>query len=420
MNDQYSVALLSTKVGSLIESGSLHREDQPMHKRRFLLAVTGGVAAYKSCELTRLLVKAGHHVEVVMSEAATHFVGAATFQALSGQPVYVDLWDSRPDNGMAHIDLSRRADAMLIAPASANVIARLANGLCDDLITTLAAARTCPLYVAPAMNRQMWENPANQRNIALLRQDGIGIFGPGHGEQACGELGDGRMLEPAALFDLLEGCEIAPVLHGRKVLLTAGPTFEPIDPVRGITNISSGKMGYALAQACRDAGADVTLITGPTALPIPHGVRAIAVQSAQAMLQAVEANLAGQAVFIAVAAVADYRIKHASEHKMKKTGQAPVLELTENPDILATVAARPDAPFCVGFAAESQNLLEFAEQKRVRKGIPLLVANLAQAAMGADDNEIVLLDAHGQHPLPRQSKRQAANAIVTHIAKLLD
>ena len=388
--------------------------------RHFLIGVAGGVAAYKTCELVRLLVKAGHSVEVAMTEAATHFVGPTTFQALSGNPVYLNQWDTRPDNGMAHIELTRRADAFLIAPATADLIARLAHGLCDDLISTLAAARTCPLIVAPAMNRQMWDNPPNQRNIARLVDDGVTVFGPGSGAQACGEVGDGRMLEAAELFDLLDGFFVPDSLAGRRVLLTAGPTYEAIDPVRGITNISSGKMGYALARACRDAGAEVTLVSGPTALPSPTGITVIPVQSAQHMLAAVEASLPGQHVFIAVAAVADYRVANTSEHKLKKQdGGPPTLTLVENPDILASVAARADAPFCVGFAAESQNLLDFAEQKRTRKRVPLLVANLAQQAMGADDNEVVLLDDAGRHSLPRQSKDDTARAIVAHLARAL-
>ncbi|RAS17596.1 phosphopantothenate-cysteine ligase /phosphopantothenoylcysteine decarboxylase [Microvirgula sp. AG722] len=388
--------------------------------RHFLIGVAGGVAAYKTCELVRLLVKAGHSVEVAMTEAATHFVGPTTFQALSGNPVYLNQWDTRPDNGMAHIELTRRADAFLIAPATADLIARLAHGLCDDLISTLAAARTCPLIVAPAMNRQMWDNPPNQRNIARLVDDGVTVFGPGSGAQACGEVGDGRMLEAAELFDLLDGFFVPDSLAGRRVLLTAGPTYEAIDPVRGITNISSGKMGYALARACRDAGAEVTLVSGPTALPSPTGITVIPVQSAQHMLSAVEASLPGQHVFISVAAVADYRVANTSEHKLKKQdGGPPALMLVENPDILASVAARADAPFCVGFAAESQNLLDFAEQKRTRKRVPLLVANLAQQAMGADDNEVVLLDDAGRHPLPRQSKDDTARAIVAHLARAL-
>jgi phosphopantothenoylcysteine decarboxylase/phosphopantothenate--cysteine ligase len=391
-----------------------------MTQKRILLGITGGIAAYKSAELTRLLVKAGHHVEVVMSEAATRFVTPATFQALSGHAVYSDIWDPRPDNAMAHIEMSRRADVFLIVPATADCIFKLAHGACDDLISTMAAARTCPLVVVPAMNRQMWENPPNLRNIAQLQADGVQVWGPAHGVQACGETGPGRMLEPEEVFDLLGGVFSAKLLAGKRVLLTAGPTYEPIDTVRGITNISSGKMGYALARACRDAGAEVTLVSGPTALTPPATVRTIAVQSAQDMYQAVLAEVGRSDVFISVAAVADYRVKNRAEHKIKKGDSLPVIELAENPDILATVAGLPAAPFCVGFAAESQNLLQFADQKRRRKKIPLLVANLAQHAMGADTNSVTLLDDSGEHPLPDMPKPDVARAIVQHLAQCLN
>ncbi|WP_147694493.1 bifunctional phosphopantothenoylcysteine decarboxylase/phosphopantothenate--cysteine ligase CoaBC [Vogesella mureinivorans] len=391
-----------------------------MTQKRILLGITGGIAAYKSAELTRLLVKAGHHVEVVMSEAATRFVTPATFQALSGHAVYSDIWDPRPDNAMAHIEMSRRADVFLIVPATANCIFKLAHGACDDLISTMAAARTCPLVVVPAMNRQMWENPPNLRNIAQLQADGVQVWGPAHGVQACGETGPGRMLEPEEVFDLLGGVFSAKLLAGKRVLLTAGPTYEPIDTVRGITNISSGKMGYALARACRDAGAEVTLVSGPTALTPPATVRTIAVQSAQDMYQAVLAEVGRSDVFISVAAVADYRVKNRAEHKIKKGDSLPVIELEENPDILATVAGLPAAPFCVGFAAESQNLLQFADQKRRRKKVPLLVANLAQHAMGADTNSVTLLDDSGEHPLPDMPKADVARAIVQHLAQCLN
>ncbi|WP_199153630.1 bifunctional phosphopantothenoylcysteine decarboxylase/phosphopantothenate--cysteine ligase CoaBC [Chromobacterium sp. ASV23] len=390
-----------------------------MTAKRILLGISGGIAAYKSAELTRLLVKAGHQVEVVMTESATRFVTPATFQALSGHTVYTDLWDPRPSNAMAHIELSRRADVFLIAPATANLLFKLAHGGCDDLISTLAAARTCPLIVAPAMNLQMWQNPPNQRNIEQLQADGVTVFGPGNGAQACGETGDGRMLEPHQIVELLHGFFADKLLAGKKVLLTAGPTYEAIDTVRGITNISSGKMGYALARACRDAGAEVTLVSGPTHLDAPMNVPRIDVQSAAEMQQAVLSEVGRSDVFISVAAVADYRVKNRSEHKIKKTAGTPAIELAENPDILATVAALPAAPFCVGFAAESQNLLEFAEAKRQRKKLPLLVANLAQQAMGADDNQVVLLDDAGQHPLPAMPKDDVAAAIVRHLAALL-
>ncbi|OHX11373.1 phosphopantothenate synthase [Chromobacterium sphagni] len=390
-----------------------------MTAKRILLGISGGIAAYKSAELTRQLIKAGHQVEVVMTESATRFVTPATFQALSGNTVYTDLWDPRPSNAMAHIELSRRADAFLIAPATANLLFKLAHGACDDLISTLAAARTCPLIVAPAMNLQMWQNPPNQRNLAQLRADGVTVFGPGNGSQACGETGDGRMLEPHEIVELLNGFFADKLLAGKKVLLTAGPTYEAIDAVRGITNISSGKMGYALARACRDAGAEVTLVSGPTGMPAPQDIRRVDVASAADMQQAVLTEVGSTNVFISVAAVADYKVKNRSEHKIKKGAVAPTIELEENPDILATVAGLPAAPFCVGFAAESQNLLEFAEAKRRRKKLPLLVANLAQQAMGADDNQVVLLDNAGQHPLPQMPKDEVARAIVRHLARLL-
>ncbi|AUH50404.1 bifunctional phosphopantothenoylcysteine decarboxylase/phosphopantothenate--cysteine ligase CoaBC [Chromobacterium sp. ATCC 53434] len=390
-----------------------------MSAKRILLGIGGGIAAYKSAELTRQLIKAGHQVEVVMTEAATRFVTPATFQALTGHTVYTDLWDPRPSNAMAHIELSRRADVFLIAPATADLLFKLAHGACDDLVSTLAAARACPLAVAPAMNLQMWQNPPNQRNIAQLEADGVAVLGPGNGFQACGETGDGRMLEPQQIVELLQGLFAAKLLAGKQVLLTAGPTYEAIDAVRGITNISSGKMGYALARACRDAGAEVTLVSGPTGFEAPLNVRRIAVQSAAEMQQAVLAEVGRSDVFISVAAVADYRVKNRSEHKIKKGAAAPVIELEENPDILATVANLPAAPFCVGFAAESQNLLEFAEAKRRRKKLPLLVANLAQQAMGADDNQVLLLDDAGQHPLPSMPKDEVAAAIVRHLAALL-
>ncbi|OHX18950.1 bifunctional phosphopantothenoylcysteine decarboxylase/phosphopantothenate--cysteine ligase CoaBC [Chromobacterium sphagni] len=390
-----------------------------MTAKRILLGISGGIAAYKSAELTRQLIKAGHQVEVVMTESATRFVTPATFQALSGNTVYTDLWDPRPSNAMAHIELSRRADAFLIAPATANLLFKLAHGACDDLISTLAAARTCPLIVAPAMNLQMWQNPPNQRNLAQLRADGVTVFGPGNGSQACGETGDGRMLEPHEIVELLNGFFADKLLAGKKVLLTAGPTYEAIDAVRGITNISSGKMGYALARACRDAGAEVTLVSGPTGMPAPQDIRRVDVASAADMQQAVLTEVGSTNVFISVAAVADYKVKNRSEHKIKKGAVVPTIELEENPDILATVAGLPAAPFCVGFAAESQNLLEFAEAKRRRKKLPLLVANLAQQAMGADDNQVVLLDNAGQHPLPQMPKDEVARAIVRHLARLL-
>ena len=389
------------------------------NSRRILLGVTGGIAAYKAAELTRLLVKTGHAVQVAMTEAATHFVGAATFQALSGQPVLTRLWDQNSGDGMAHIALSRAADVILIAPASANFIAKLAHGLADDLLSTLCLARFCPLAVAPAMNRQMWDNPATQRNLAQLRQDGIAVFDPTSGAQACGEFGMGRMQEAETLQVELEALFQTKCLNGQRVMVTAGPTYEAIDPVRGITNLSSGKMGYAVARAAWEAGAEVLLITGPTALTLPPHVRAIAVTSAQQMHDAVMREIESTTIFISVAAVADYRVAQAAPQKLKKTGEPPTLALALNPDILAQVAARSKPPFCVGFAAETEHVATHAQAKRLQKDIPLIVANRAQDVLGQDEAELILIDAQGSHPLPRANKLTLARQLVAHIATLL-
>ncbi len=389
-----------------------------MTNKHILLAITGGIAAYKSCELVRLLKKQGHTVTVAMSRAATEFVSAQTFQALSGNPVLTE--NGGAGNGMAHINATRNADAMLIAPATANTLAKIAHGIADNLITELAAARTCPLALAPAMNVQMWHNPANQRNIQQLQADGITVFPPAHGEQACGETGEGRMLEAAALADWLPDVWSPKLLAGKTVLLTAGAGYEAIDPVRGITNISSGQMGAALARACRRAGAAVRLVYGKMSVPLPAGlVRAQQALSAREMLDAVMENLDGADVFIAVAAVTDYRVANASAQKIKKSDAAPVLALAENPDILQTVAALPNAPFCVGFAAESENLLAHARAKRVKKNVPLLVANQVSDAMGKATNRIVLLDGFAETALPEMGKDDAADAVVRRVAELL-
>ena len=387
--------------------------------RRIVLGVSGGIAAYKAAELVRLLVKAGADVHVVLSEGGARFVTAVTFQALSGNTVWTDLWDARMPNNMAHIDLGRDADAILVAPATADFIARLAQGRADDLLTTLCLARDVPLIVAPAMNRQMWESPPTQRNVALVRDDGVTVFGPAAGEQACGEVGMGRMLEPEELLERLEGFFVPKVLAGRKVVMTAGPTFEAIDPVRGITNISSGKMGYALARACAQAGAEVVLVSGPVSLAVPADVRCVPVASALQMRAAVLEALPGAQVFIGVAAVADYRPLTTAEHKLKKTSDTLTVALTPNPDILAEVAAREDAPFCVGFAAESRDLDAYAEGKRRNKRLPMLVGNLVSDGMGGDDNTVILYDDAGRHPLPRASKAEVAQEIVAHLARLL-
>ena len=387
--------------------------------RRIVLGVSGGIAAYKAAELVRLLVKAGADVHVVLSEGGARFVTAVTFQALSGNTVWTDLWDARMPNNMAHIDLGRDADAILVAPATADFIARVAQGRADDLLSTLALARDVPLIVAPAMNRQMWESPPTQRNVALVRGDGVTVFGPAAGDQACGEVGMGRMLEPEELLERLEGFFVPKLLAGRKVVMTAGPTFEAIDPVRGITNISSGKMGYALARACAQAGGEVVLVSGPVSLPVPAGVRCVPVASALQMRSAVLEALPGAQVFIGVAAVADYRPLTTAEHKLKKTSDTLTVALTPNPDILAEVAAREDAPFCVGFAAESRDLDAYAEGKRRNKRLPMLVGNLVSDGMGGDDNTVILYDDAGRHPLPRASKAEVAHGIVAHLARLL-
>jgi len=392
-----------------------------LQDKRIVLGVSGGVAAYKACELARLLVKAGACVDVVLTEAGARFVAPVTFQALTGRPVHASLWDASQANGMAHIDLTRGADAVVVAPATADFIAKLAHGLADDLLATLCLARACPLLVAPAMNRQMWENAATRRNVAQLRDDGVEILGPASGAQACGEVGEGRMLEAGEIFASLAAFFAPRLLAGKRVLLTAGPTYEALDPVRGLTNISSGKMGFALARACAEAGADVTLVAGPVALATPNGVARIDVEGALDMRAAVLAALPRTDIFIAVAAVADFRPAAPAAHKIKKS-ELPdgrlTLELVPNPDILAEVAARPDAPFCVGFAAESRDLAAYAEDKRRAKKLPLVVGNLVQDGMGGDTNRVTLFDAAGAHPLPPGDKLTLARAIVRHIADM--
>lgn len=387
--------------------------------KKIILGVTGGIAAYKAAELCRLLLKAGADVRVVMTAAAQQFVTPLTFQALSGKPVLTSMWDAASGDGMEHIHLSRDADLLLVAPASADFMAKLVQGRADDLLTTLCLARTCKLAIAPAMNREMWAAAPTQRNLAQLHADGLSVLGPAAGEQACGEVGLGRMLEPADILNALPGLLGLGALAGKRVLVTAGSTFEAIDPVRGLTNLSSGKMGYAIAQAAAEVGAEVCLISGPTCLPTPVGVRRIDVMGATEMRKAVMAALPGD-VFISVAAVADYRVDATSAQKIKKSAQDLVLQLVANPDILAEVAAMPDAPFCVGFAAETENLLEYAEAKRVRKKLPLLVGNLAQHTLGQDTAELVLFDDRGQHPLPRADKLTQARYLIRHLATLLN
>ncbi len=386
-------------------------------RARIVLGITGGIAAYKAAELVRLLVKDGVEVQVVMTQAACGFITPATLQALSGRPVFTDMWDSRVPDNMAHIALSRGASAIVVAPASADFLAKLAHGLADDLLSTLCCARECPLLVAPAMNRQMWDNHATRRNVAQLARDGVTVLGPASGDQACGETGMGRMLEAHEIHAGINSFLQPKLLAGARVLITAGPTFEAIDPVRGITNRSSGKMGYAIAQAAIDAGATVTLVTGPVHLDPPAAARVERVQSANEMFDAVKKHVQTD-IFIAVAAVADYRVDKASRQKIKKTDANLELKLVPNPDILAWVAALPKPPFCVGFAAESHKLQEFADAKRRKKKVPLMVANIAQDAIGADDNEITLLDDGGTRTLPRASKTELAHQLITCIAEL--
>ena len=387
--------------------------------RKILLGITGGIAAYKAAELTRLLVKAGADVRVAMTEAATRFVGPTTMQALSGQPVWTDLWDQRVKDAMGHIELSRDRELILVAPASADFMAKLAHGLCDDLLSTLCVARRCPLMVAPAMNVEMWQNAATQRNAEALRADGVQIVGPASGGQACGEMGMGRMTEPADILADVQFFFQPRPLAGRRVVVTAGPTEEPIDPVRVITNTSSGKMGYAVARAAREAGAEVTLISGPVSLPTPAGVARVDVRTAQEMFEAVKKDAKGADIFISVAAVADYRVKNPSAQKIKKANGHLSLELEENPDILAWVAAQPKPPFCVGFAAESENLAQNARAKLARKKLPLIVGNLAPDTLGRDDNAITLYDQRGEHPLGRGPKLELARKLIAHVASAL-
>ena len=389
--------------------------------KHVLLGLSGGIACYKSAELLRLLIKAGATVQVVMTEAAEQFITAVTLQALSNRPVVTSQWDAREPNNMAHINLSREADLMLVAPASADFIAKLAQGRADDLLSLMALARPaerCPLLVAPAMNREMWAHPATQRNVRQIQADGAHVLAVGNGDQACGETGDGRMLEAAELRDELIAFFQPKLLAGKTLLITAGPTFEPIDPVRGITNLSSGKMGFAIARAAQEAGAAVTLVAGPVHLPTPRGVRRIDVQTALQMHAVVLPLAAHNDVFVATAAVADWRPATLNEHKIKKDGKkaSPSFELTENPDILAAVAALPDKPFCVGFAAESQDLARHAREKLVRKNVPLIVGNLGPATFGRDDNALLLVDATGDRELPHNDKLSLARELIREIA----
>ncbi len=392
--------------------------------KHIVLGLTGGIACYKAADFTRELVKAGATVQVVMTTAAEAFITPVTMQALSNRSVYTSQWDAREPNNMAHINLTREADAVLIAPASADFIAKLVQGRADDLLSLACLARPierCPLLVAPAMNREMWAHPATQRNLAQLRLDGAELLGPGNGDQACGEVGDGRMLEPTELLADLIAFFQPKRLAGKRVLITAGPTFEPIDPVRGITNLSSGKMGFAIARAAAEAGAVVTLVAGPVHQPTPRHVARLDVSTAQQMFDAVLGAAAAHDVFIATAAVADWRPASLSDCKIKKTADrtVPTLALTENPDILKAVARLPKPPYCVGFAAESHDLLQHAREKRVRKGVPLIVANIGAATFGRDDNTLTLVDGAGERELPRADKLTLARQLVAEIADRL-
>ena len=401
-----------------------------LNDKHIVLGLSGGIACYKAAELCRALIKAGATVQVVMTEAAEQFITPVTMQALSGRPVFTSQWDARQDNNMAHINLSREADAIVIAPCSADFMAKLLHGRADDLLSLMCLARpidTVPLLLAPAMNREMYAHPATQRNLVQLQADGATVLGVGSGFQACGETGDGRMLEPDELLQDIIAFFTPKVLAGQRVLVTAGPTYEAIDPVRGITNLSSGKMGFAVARAAREAGADVTLVAGPVSLPTPRGVARVDVTSASNMLEVVISLAHKATIFIATAAVADWRPDAPSDQKIKKdgSGQSPQLAFVENRDILATVAqsaaAKSGALFCVGFAAESHDLHENAQAKRLRKDVPLLVGNIGPDTFGQDHNALLLVDSQGSTEMPRASKlalaRQLVKEIVNRIPK---
>ena len=392
-------------------------------RKKIVLGISGGIAAYKAAELVRLMIKAEYDVQVVMTESAAQFITPVTMQALSGKPVFVGMWDSQVDNGMPHIELSREADAIVIAPCTAEFVAKLLHGRADDLLSTLCLARDCPLLVAPAMNKQMWENPATQRNFTQLFADNITVLGPGSGDQACGEVGLGRMLEPNELMLDINAFFTPKLIAGKRVLITAGATLEMIDPVRAITNLSSGKMGYALAQAAADMGAIVTLISGATALTPPKNVTNISATSAEKMYQAVMSHVKNQDIFIAVAAVADYTPAKPSAKKIKKSEHANnqntiTIALTSTKDILKDVASLPNAPYCVGFAAESERLIEYASAKRIAKKLPLIVANHV-SAMNSNENTVTLIDDAGAHAPITASKVDIAIEILKHVAKLI-
>jgi phosphopantothenoylcysteine decarboxylase/phosphopantothenate--cysteine ligase len=419
---------MSTKVPTpapLNDAPTLAEGGGELAGKHLVLGLSGGIACYKAAELCRALVKSGATVQVVMTDAAAQFITPVTLQALSGRPVFTSQWDPREANSMAHINLSREADAILVAPCSADFMAKLLHGRADELLSLMCLARPIdrvPLLLAPAMNREMYAHPATQRNLAQLQRDGAVVLGVGSGDQACGETGDGRMLEPEQLLDDLIAFFAPKTLLGQRVLITAGPTYEAIDPVRGITNLSSGKMGFAVARAAREAGAEVTLVAGPVSLPTPRGVKRIDVTSAREMFDTVSARAPDASVFIAAAAVADWRPLAAADRKLKKdgSGDVPALSFVENPDILASVAqsarAQSGALFCVGFAAESHDLQAHAEAKRLKKGVPLLVGNIGPATFGQDDNALLLVDAQGSENLPRASKLHLARQLVAKLA----
>lgn len=393
---------------------------RPLAGKKIVLGLTGGIACYKSAEFARLLMREGASVQVVMTDGASRFITPLTMQSLTGRPVHTSQWEAPPEGMIPHIDLTRGWDAVIIAPCTANFMAKLANGIADDLLSSLCLARQphIPFMIAPAMNVEMWRNPATRRNAARLEEDGISILGPASGFQACGDTGMGRMLEPHELLEETIAAFQPKVLAGKRVLVTAGPTFEPIDPVRGITNRSSGKMGYAIARAAREAGAKVTLVSGPVALPVPYGVIRHDVMTAVQMYETVMAQAPKQDIFIAVAAVADWRVANTSTHKIKKdANERLALAFEENPDILASVARLSPCPYCVGFAAESDNLLQYGEAKRQRKAIPLLVGNIGHETFGLDENELVLFDDKGHTRLPRADKQSLARELVREIAQ---
>lgn len=408
---QQQFTLLDSERDQLQQMGELTN-------KRILLGLTGGIAAYKAADLARELIKEGADLQVVMTEAACQFISPLTLQALTGKPVYTSMWESRVPNGMPHIDLSRDRDLIVIAPATADFISKLVHGTADDLLSTLCVARETTLMVAPAMNRQMWENPSTQRNVRQLSEDGIVVEGPASGDQACGENGMGRMSEPALILESIIAWFQPKLLEGVRILITAGPTFEPIDAVRGITNLSSGRMGYAVARAAVESGATVTLVSGRTGLTPPPNVALVNVVTAHEMHDAVMSRTTATDIFVAVAAVADFRVSNKQDHKIKKDTAGLDLKFSANPDILQSVADLDHPPFCVGFAAESRDLEAYANEKRMRKNIPLIAANLVQEALGSEDNALVLIDDQGTHHLPRSSKLHQARGLIKHIASL--